>query len=163
MIRKANKEDCLNLTALSIQVWLHSYARSGIRNKISRYALSTFTEQHFNKLLDDSKYRTLVFTEENHLIGYIIVNLKSYYQDKSNGYEIDTLYVQEHFHGKGIGRKLLLEIKKRFGQKFWLSTWIKNENAIGFYKHIGFKDIGQKFFKLEDELHENRVLAFGLP
>ncbi len=34
MIRSAKKDDCLNLAALSIQVWLHTYAPEGITAEI---------------------------------------------------------------------------------------------------------------------------------
>ena len=42
MIRKALQSDCLDLAALSLQVWLHTYATKGIRSQISQYALSHF-------------------------------------------------------------------------------------------------------------------------
>jgi ribosomal protein S18 acetylase RimI-like enzyme len=161
MIRKAKKEDSLNLAALSIQVWLHTYAPDGIRRGISEFALGTFTEQYFKDLLKNPDYRILVFIKENHLIGYAMANLKSLWQDQSNGYEIDKLYVQEHFQGKGIGRCLISEMAALHGGSFWLSTWYHNWNAINFYKHMGFVDIGHRYFELEGELHENRVFAFN--
>ncbi len=160
MIREAKETDCLNLAALSIQVWLHTYATDGMRTEISKYVLSTFTEQYFINLLKEPYYRVLVFIEKNHLLGFIVVNLDSFFEHEANGYEVDILYVQEHFHGKGIGQRLLKKIEVRFGANFWLSTWIHNEKAIGFYKSLGFKDIGQIHFKLGNELHENRVLAY---
>ena len=161
MIRKANKTDSINLAALSIQVWLHTYASEGIRKEISSFALKTFTEEYFNNLLNDPNYRILVFIKENHLVGYILAHLDSFWQDQSNGYEVDKLYVQEHFQGKGIGRKLLSELAVRYGGTFWLSTWVHNEKAINFYKHFGFIDIGHTYFELDkDELHENRILAY---
>ncbi len=161
MIREVNKTDSLNLAALSIQVWLHTYASEGIRKEISSFVTKTFTEEYFNKLLNDQNYRILVFIKENHLIGYILANLESFWQDKSHGYEIDKLYVQEHFQGFGIGRQLLSELAARYGDTFWLSTWVHNEKAINFYKHLGFIDIGHTYFKLDNnEQHENRILSF---
>ena len=160
MIRHAREGDCRNLAALSIQVWLHTYARDGVRADISKYVLSTFTESHFDGLLQNPDYRILVYTEGEHLLGYIAVNLTSHYRDESNGYEVETLYVQEHFHGKGIGKKLLAEIRSQFGGRYWLSTWVHNDPAIGFYKKQGFRDIGEVFFQLGGEQHENRVLAY---
>lgn len=88
------------------------------------------------------------------------MNLQSVWKDKLNGFEIEKLYVQEHFQGRGIGKALLSEVTIRYGSTFWLSTWIHNEKAIGFYQHLGFVDIGKKYFELEGESHCNRVLAF---
>ena len=161
MIQEANKTDSINLAALSIQVWLHTYASEGIRKEISSFVIKTFTEEYFDKLLSDPNYRILIFIKENHLVGYILANLESFWQDQANGYEIDKLYVQEHFQGIRIGRQLLSELAVRYGGTFWLSTWVYNEKTINFYKHLGFIDIGHTYFELDkDELHENRILAF---
>jgi len=161
MIRNAIEIDALNLAALSIQVWLHSYATCGLRHEISKYVMSTFTEQYFTVLLNSPRHRILVFIENNHLIGYILVDLQSVWEDKLHGYEIEKLYVQEHFQGRGIGKALLSEVTIRYGSTFWLSTWIHNEKALGFYYHLGFVDIGCKNFEFEGESHKNRVLAFN--
>lgn len=161
MIRKATTNDVINLTALSIQVWLHTYATEGIRTEISNYVIKTFTETYFANLLNHPNYQILVFIKKNHLVGYITVNLESCWMDKCNGYEIETLYVQEHFQGKGIGRQLLSAIQTQYGRVFWLKAWVNNKNAIGFYTHFGFMDIGHTYFELDKELHENRVLVFN--
>ena len=50
---------------------------------------------------------------------------------------------------------------EQYAQKYWLTTWVNNEKAIGFYKYIGFSDIGIIFFDLDGEKHENRVLAYN--
>lgn len=160
MIRVAKKSDCQNLAALSIQVWLHTYAIEGIRKEISDYVLNTFTEQYFVDRLKRSNYKVYVCVENNNLLGCIAVNLKSFYKKEANGFEICTLYVQEHFQGQGIGKGLLNEIKNNHGNLFWLSTWVHNTDAIRFYLKYGFKDIGSIDFELGDELHENRVLSY---
>ncbi|MFA8343457.1 MAG: GNAT family N-acetyltransferase [Rhodothermaceae bacterium] len=161
MIREAVKKDCINLAALSIEVWLNTYAVSGIRTTFSRYVLSHFTEQHFTDLLEKENIKILVFEEKEHLTGYILIDKESFYEDKSNGYEIETLYVQEHFHGKGIGKKLIQEMMAKYGNNCWLSALVHNSNAISFYKHLGFKDIGEIYFELDGEKHENRVLSYN--
>jgi ribosomal protein S18 acetylase RimI-like enzyme len=161
MIREANQKDSINLTALSIQVWLHTYATDGIRKELSSFVLAEFTKEKFLSHINNPDYRVLVAIKKDHLVGYIMLNLKSYWKDESNGFEIEKLYVQEHFQGTGLGRKLLSEVIKRYGDVFWLSTWVENKNGIGFYKHFGFVDVGRLEFRLgESETAENRVLAF---
>ena len=160
MIREATESDCINLTALSLEVWLQTYSIDGIRTENSKYALSSFTEKHFKEILHDNKYKLLVSTEGIYLRGYILVNFESQFESKKNGFEIEKLYVQGSFQGKGIGQKLLLEIKARYGSQFWLYTWVHNKSII-FYKQFGFKDIGQYDFKLGNDVIENRVLVYG--
>ncbi|MCP4115102.1 MAG: GNAT family N-acetyltransferase [Desulfobacteraceae bacterium] len=160
MIREANEGDCINLAALSLQVWLQTYAIDGIRTENSEYALSTFTEKHFKGLLHKQNYRLLVYVDGIYLRGYTLVNLESRFEGEENGFEIEKLYVQGPFQGKGIGRKLLLEVKARYGDRFWLYTWVRNK-SIAFYKKFGFKDIGQYRFEFGSGMIENRVLGFG--
>jgi len=159
MIREANETDILNLRVLCTQVWLHSYAKDGIRTEISNFILNTFTNDYFEQRLNKSKYKIFVYEIENHLVGCVIINLKSTFENKINGYEIDTLYVQEHFQGQGLGKEMLLKMAQNFGGTYWLSTWVYNLSAISFYKYLGFEDIGKIMFDLGTELHENRVLA----
>ncbi len=159
MIRMAQKGDCLNLAALSVQVWLHTYAIDGISKKISKYALSTFTEDYFLSLLEKENYHILVYVREENLLGYIGIDTESIYETEKNGYEIETLYVQEHFQRQKIGQNLLIEVFNKFGKRCWLSTWIHNFKAIEFYKRFDFKEIGKIDFDLYGDSHENCVLG----
>lgn len=143
-----------------MQVWLHTYAKNGIRTAIAKFVLATFTEQFYIDMLNKPEYEVLVCVRGQHLLGFIAVNLQAHHVDESNGYEIDTFYISEHFQGQGIGRLLLEGIKASFGEPFWLHTWVHNEAAIGFYKHLGFEDIGEVPFEFEGESHENRVLVY---
>jgi hypothetical protein len=43
LIRQGQHRDAVNLSALAIQVWLHTYATEGISSLISHYVLSEFT------------------------------------------------------------------------------------------------------------------------
>lgn len=160
MIREANQSDCVNLAALSLEVWLRTYCVDGIRSENSRFALSEFTEDSFRKILADSSRRVLLFTEDVYLRGYVLVNLESHYQSVENGFEIEKLYVQEAFQNQGIGRKLLEEVKERYGNNFWLYTWVRNK-SLKFYKLFGFEDLGQYDFKLGNDTIRNRVLTYN--
>ena len=160
MIRAASRQDCLNLAALSIQVWLDTYAREGVRAVIADYVMSNFTRQQFEQLLQHPGYRTLVCVDDDHLLGYVVVNLESTFERSAHGFEIDTLYVQPQQQGRGVGRQLLAEVVRLYGERFWLSTWIHNEAAIGFYNRLGFAEIGRLDFHLGDERHENLVLGY---
>ena len=159
-VRAAEIRDCNRLTALSLQVWLDTYAMDGINDEIAAYVLSLFTPKKFETILTDDTYRALVYTENGCLRGYVLINLNSRFKGEKNGFEIDKLYVQEPFQGRGIGRALLEAVKKRFGSPFWLYTWVRNR-SIGFYKHYGFRDIGRYDLHFKSRTVENRVLVYG--
>ena len=93
MVREATKDDCVKLAALSIKVWLDTYAREGIKTEYAEYVLSTFTTTYFLEILDTIKYRVFVSEEQGVIQGYVMVNLESHYQTSSNGFEVEKLYV----------------------------------------------------------------------
>ncbi|RXJ74415.1 N-acetyltransferase [Veronia nyctiphanis] len=161
MIRSATLSDCLNITALSLQVWLDSYTLQGIRKEISQYVLDTLTVEHFERLLQQKEKRVLLYEKDQHLVGLLILDLSSKFVDKPDaGYEIETLYVSRHFQGQDIGRALLQEAVSGYGSPMWLSTWIHNTPALAFYERLGFTIIGEVSFLLDGETHANHVLAY---
>lgn len=159
MIREACDSDCINLAALSLGVWLQTYSADGICMENSRFALSTFNEEYFMQRLRDSRYRCLVFEEGMYIRGYALINLESRFQRGVSGFEIEKLYVHSPFQGRGIGRKLLAEIKERLGDRFWLYTWVRNK-SVGFYEKCGFEHIGTHRFAFGDHTIENHVLGY---
>ena len=157
-IRYAFKEDCINLAVLGLQVWLETYAVEGIRTIYSRYVIDTFTETYFLNLLEKPNYRLLVSETEGTLQGFVLINLDSRFEEESNGFEIEKLYVHRNFKGQGLGRQLLAEVVQRCGNNFLLYTWVENESNQ-FYKHLGFKHIGQLNFEFSNTLIENNVFT----
>ncbi|WP_295891765.1 N-acetyltransferase [uncultured Vibrio sp.] len=156
MIREATKEDCLQLAALSIKVWLDTYAKEGIKADYAHYVLSTFTQSYFFELLNTPQHRLLV-SEENHVLqGYALINFESFYETPHRGYEIEKLYIDSTFKGRGLGRRLLNEIGRRFGEQYWLYTWVENESN-GFYEHLGFSKVGLLSFEFSGVRIDNNV------
>ncbi|WP_100643725.1 GNAT family N-acetyltransferase [Alteromonas facilis] len=159
MIREATKDDCLSLAALSIKVWLETYAKEGIIGQHAEYVLSTFSETYFVRLINDHNYRLLISEHSGTIQGYILINLTSHYQTPNNGYEVEKLYIDSIFKGKGLGKSLLNAIERRFGKPFWLYTWIENESN-SFYTHLGFEKVGTLTFEFAGQLVENNVYCY---
>ena len=159
-IREIKEKDCENLAALSIFVWLHTYAKEGIRDKISEFVLSTFTKDKYKEIVQSPIKRGFVVISDQHIIGVVIVDLESKYSNSSKfGYEIETLYVHPNFQGKGVGKNLLIHLNNCVGERSWLTTWVHNHDAIEFYKKNGYKIIGDTEFRLINESHRNHVLS----
>ncbi|MBW3696123.1 N-acetyltransferase [Vibrio sp. T187] len=156
MIREAKKDDCMKLAALSIKVWLDTYATDGIKDEYAQYVLSTFTQAYFAELLNTPQFRLLVSEENQALQGYVLLNLESYYESPLSGFEIEKLYVDQTLKGRGLGRKLLDEVESRFGKRYWLYTWVENESN-GFYEHLGFKKVGLLSFEFAGAKIDNNV------
>ncbi len=163
MIRKATIQDSANIAALSIQVWLDTYATEGIRSALSRYVLTEYTEDNLMRKMENHENVFLLFEENDHLLGFAAINWAAKCPLSGDPLpELVQLYVQERAAGKGIGSRLL-EASFRFCREkgypaIWLTAKSDNERALNFYSRRGFIKEGSVFFTLEEEKHENYLL-----
>ncbi len=160
LIRGATIADSANLAALAVQVWLHTYAGDGIRDALSRYVFSELMPEKYERIIESGQKRILVAISADHLVGFTTVDFDARCPVEGvGGYEVATLYVQPHFKGRGIGTLLLDTVRGRYGERMWLSTWVRNTPAIGFYEKYGFRRAGFTVFELYGEKPENVVLT----
>jgi ribosomal protein S18 acetylase RimI-like enzyme len=163
-VRSGGLADAACLAALGSQVWLHTYARSGIRPTIARYIHEHLSPAAFRHQLERSDAFTLVAEVDGHLVGYAIGELGKSCGARSPALtHLDKLYVQEYFAGTGIGRALLAEVRAEAlrlagSSALWLTVNSQNQQARTFYARQGFTDIGSANFDLYGEQHENRIL-----
>ena len=102
-IRPARKSDAKNLVALSIYVWLHTYAKDGVRASYSKYILQAFTPEKFEAALSDPDQQIWVWEENKSLVAYLGLSTDSPCPDFPGcNVEIVTLYVHQ-----GVGSALL--------------------------------------------------------
>ena len=150
-IRRAIEGDAPDIGALSICVWVDTYATEGVYDKISKFVYSEFTEE---KILEVIRNKIVyVATNEDNLTGYIVLS-----SDTDSKIEIETLYVMPKFQREGVGKQLIQQSLALAGKTIWLSTWELNHRAIAFYNKIGFKETGEIFFDLYGDKIRNVVL-----
>jgi ribosomal protein S18 acetylase RimI-like enzyme len=166
-LRKARREDASPLAALCIEVWLHTYCRPGIPACFSDYALSTSTRAAMERLIADPDEHLLVDTashgDQEGLRGYLRWSCKTGKPLKAcPAAEIVTLYVRERHKGQGIGSALLAAacagIRESGERAAFLTPNAENHEAIAFYAHLGWEQIGETMFEIDGQLYPNLVL-----
>ncbi len=108
---------------------------------------STHFKEHFSKLTFEKRMEALkkrdrfigyVAEEDGEGVGYCIATV-----DRRVG-EIDSIFVDESFRGKGVGEKLMsLALQWLGGQQcetIKVSIAEGNENVLGFYRRFGFAE-----------------------
>ena len=77
--------------------------------------------------------------------------------------ELDRLYVQERFTGRGVGRDLLRHAEKaaaaRGADTLWLTAWEGNARALLFYPRRGYEDLGMAVYSIDGEDFPNHVFG----
>ena len=101
-IRSGRSEDANRLAVLATQVWLHTYATSGITADIAEYVLLELTPAKYRALLNDPTCQVFVAVSGESLVGLAVVKFGTPCPaGNASSAELQTLYVQEHFLGCG--------------------------------------------------------------
>jgi GNAT superfamily N-acetyltransferase len=164
--RAAVAADALCLSVLATQVFLDTYATRGIRPAIAREVRQCLSEEAFAEILAQPRRAILVAEIENHLIGFAQLTHDQTHQSRppeAPAAELNRLYVQRPFLGKGIGKELLVrtEILARAegAEILWLTAWSGNAQALRFYEVQGYQDVGASVYTFEGDRYETRVLV----
>ena len=99
----------------------------------------------------------------NSLVGFAVVKVViPRPSGAESAAELQTLYVQAHLLGGGIGKSLLraaeTSARARSGEVLWLTVNAQNAGAIAFYQHLGYTKVGTTYFILGKGRYENHVL-----
>ncbi|MFZ6760573.1 GNAT family N-acetyltransferase [Undibacterium sp. Ji50W] len=164
-IRPATHDDALCLSVLAMQVFLDTYATTGIRPAIAKEVLHAFSVSAFTDLLTRDGRFIHVAEREGNLLGFSQITLGTRQEliTATHPAELDRLYVQEPFTRMGLGSELLRTAEATAVQHgadvMWLTPWVHNTRALQFYARLGYADMGNTSFFMEGEAHENRVLC----
>lgn len=161
--RKARHDDAARIAVLATQVWLHTYATEGISAAIADYTRTDLIPEKFLAIQKDSTSLLWVAERGGCLIGFAVLKWGAVCPVSSLTLaELQTLYVQAHFVGKGVGRQLLSVAEKeavdKAGMPLWLSVNASNVKAIGFYMRHGYTKQGVTDFVLGQKRHENWIM-----
>jgi diamine N-acetyltransferase len=165
VLRPATKNDALCLGILSTQVFLDTYATSGINADLANEALQRHSPSVFEThlALNDVEITVAQHTNGN-LVGYVELQLKRQCPAVNVvGPEVLHLYVQKPFQRQGLGKALLEAAENRAralkAPSVWLTAWVGNVGALAFYPQVGYKDVGATQYAISGINYENRVLV----
>lgn len=157
-LRRATPADASRIAALGLQVWLHTYATEGVNDAIADYVLQRFTAANMRALIADPARCVWLAESQSQLIAYATL----YRGPAAHGNELETLYVQEHFAGHGVGRALLQQARQEIrdcqATPLWLMVNAQNARAIAFYRRMGMVEDGIAYFELDGVRHKNLVM-----
>ena len=167
-VRLAAAWDAQCLSALATQVFLDTYATSGITPALAREAEAQFSVSAFIERLRSSRDRTLLAERLGHLVGFAEVTLNEAHALVSAGAaaELARLYVQSPFLRQGVGRQLLRHAEvsalAKGASTLWLTAWIGNQRALAFYASQGYEALGSTEYSFGGQAFENRLFAKAL-
>lgn len=168
LIRDAIPQDALCIGVLGMQVFLDTYATEGIRCAIAKEALHAFAPESIAQLIDQSGTALIVAEVNSHLVGFAQITLNARHSMIKAGdvAELQRLYLQERFTGRGIGQQLLDAAERHAAAAgaslLWATVWVENDRALGFYPRRGYAQLGSPTYTFQGETHENRLFGKSL-
>lgn len=164
-LRRATQADALCLGVLATQVFLDTYAFTGITQAVANEVREAFSTEAFTAILAQTSTFITVAVHNAALVGFAQTTIGTAQSLAPYGEpaELDKLYIQEPFTRHGIGSRLLSSHEKLAAEQgvavLWLTPWVGNHRALRFYAKHEYKDYGIVFFHMSEHKIENRVYA----
>jgi len=156
-IKQSNLEDSRKLQEISYETFNETFKDQNSPEAMNAYLERAFNLKQLEKELSNISSEFFFVYFNNEVAGYLKVNTNDAQSEEmgEESLEIERIYIKNKFQKYGLGKYLLnkaMEIAmERNKKKVWLGVWEKNENAIGFYKKMGFVQTGAHSFYMGDE------------
>ncbi len=165
LIRQAKASDAKALALLAERTFRDTFEATNTAEDMALHCRITYGEAQQLQEITYPAMHTLVREEQGQLIAYAQLrwdHTPACVVAKQAG-EIQRLYVDRPWHGKGIAHDLmaacLREIAARGCDVVWLGVWEKNWRAQAFYRKFGFTEVGDHVFMLGTDAQRDIILV----
>jgi diamine N-acetyltransferase len=156
-IKKCTLEDSRNLQEISYETFNETFKHQNSPENMNAYLERAFNLKQLEKELSNISSQFFFVYFNNEVAGYLKVNTNDAQSEEmgDESLEIERIYIKNEFQKHGLGKYLLnkaIDIAMEHNKKkIWLGVWEKNDNAITFYKKMGFVQTGAHSFYMGNE------------
>ena len=167
-IKQCNLEDLQTLQEISCETFNETFKDQNSPENMSAYLEKAFNLKQLEQELSNKSSQFFFVYFQNELAGYLKVNTNDAQSEEmgKDSLEIERIYIKNNFQKHGLGKYLLnkaVEVAlERNKKRIWLGVWEKNENAITFYKKLGFVQTGAHSFYMGDEEQTDYIMTKSL-
>ncbi|MDM5357034.1 GNAT family N-acetyltransferase [Peribacillus sp. RS7] len=164
-IKKCTLEDSRKLQLISYETFNETFKHQNSPENMNAYLERAFNLKQLENELSNISSQFYFVYFNNEVAGYLKVNTDDAQSEEmgAESLEIERVYIKKKFQKHGLGKYLLnkaIEIAMdRNKKKIWLGVWEKNENAIAFYKKLGFVQTGAHSFYMGDEEQMDLIMT----
>ncbi|MCY8550402.1 GNAT family N-acetyltransferase [Bacillus haynesii] len=164
-IKRCTLEDLHKLQDICYETFNETFKDQNSPENMKAYLEMAFNLKQLEKELSNRTSQFFFVYFNNEAAGYLKVNINEAQSEKmgDESLEIERIYIKSKFQKHGLGQYLFnkaLEIAKELNKKkIWLGVWEKNENAIAFYKKMGFVQTGAHSFYMGDEEQTDFIMT----
>lgn len=164
-IEKCNLEDARKLQEISYETFNETFKHQNSPENMNAYMERAFNVKQLEKELTNTSSEFFFVYFNNEVAGYLKVNTDDAQSEDMGevSIEVERIYIKNKFQKHGLGKYLLnkaMEIAiERNKKRIWLGVWEKNENAIAFYKKMGFVQTGAHSFYMGEEEQTDFIMT----
>ena len=165
MIRLATQADATALAHFAERVFRATFAHAGSAQDMDMHCGASYSPAIQAGEIADPGRTTMVCELEGRLAGFgqLRTGKTPPCVVAEAPVEIQRLYVDATWHGKGIAgelmRALVRDASRRGADVVWLGVWDRNPRAIAFYAKNGFQAAGEHVFMLGNDPQRDLVFA----
>jgi ribosomal protein S18 acetylase RimI-like enzyme len=156
-LKKCTLEDLRKLQEISYETFNETFKHQNSPENMEAYLEKAFNLEQVEKELSNTSSHFFFVYVDNEIAGYLKVNTDDAQSEEmgDESLEIERIYIKNNFQKHGIGKYLFNKAidmaMEHHKKKIWLGVWEKNENALAFYKKMGFVQTGAHSFYMGDE------------
>ncbi|RAS89372.1 GNAT family N-acetyltransferase [Priestia endophytica] len=164
-LKKCTLEDLRKLQEISYETFNETFKHQNSPENMEAYLEKAFNLEQVEKELSNTSSHFFFVYVDNEIVGYLKVNTDDAQSEEmgDESLEIERIYIKNNFQKHGIGKYLFnkaIEMAMEHNKKkIWLGVWEKNENALAFYKKMGFVQTGVHSFYMGDEKQVDFIMV----
>jgi ribosomal protein S18 acetylase RimI-like enzyme len=169
-LRPARAQDIDAIANLGAKTFASSFGYSMPASDLQAYLEAAYSPSSIAKDLANPLIDIIVTSDEtDRVIGFVQLTqgtIEPCIADVDRPIELQRLYVDESYHGGGIGRALENEVERisreRGFKTMWLGVWEENFKAQKAYERFGFSKVGSHDFVMGTCVQTDWILTKDL-
>ena len=156
------------LVDISRKTFLEKFHVDNTPENMKEYMDRVFDPKQLEKELVNPSSEFYFMFLNGALAGYLKLNHGAAQSDihDDTSLEIERLYIDAEYQGKGLGAKFIEKAELRAGDLglmgIWLGVWEKNPGAMRFYERHGYERFGSHPVRMGDEMQTDLLMRKAL-
>jgi ribosomal protein S18 acetylase RimI-like enzyme len=164
-LRDATAADAAALAELAERTFRDTFAASNTPENLDAFCAGAYGTAIQGREIADPRMATVLAEHQGRLVGFGQLRWGPPPECVSaqRPVEIQRLYVDAPWHGRGVAQALMGELLERAAtggaDQVWLGVWEHNLRAIAFYRKLGFAAVGAHVFPVGQDPQRDLVLV----
>lgn len=158
-IERATVDEVHDAKRVLKEVWIDTYSNVYSGEQIDYITSIWHDPDRLKQEIQNPDYFFAVVKEGNTIVGVFTARIQL-----DGVVDISRLYIKKEYQGQGIGSQFITEVQTAFphAKKLRLEVEEQNHKALKFYEKHGFKEVGRKKEKIQNETMDSVVMEKDL-